>query len=231
MNLFKPADAFFEAAYHFWLNKHIRNSSGERRRRLKQGLGDAELLFVRELWWPAFGNFDGLHPEYEVRDFKDGSRFLDFAYLKPGLMVCIEIDPYGTHYGKISRWQYDDNLERHNDLVIDGWKILRFSRDQLVNQPRRCQLKIQQALGKWESNQHQTPCDHPIDRAIVQVMSARAVPMSPIEIARELGWDNSTISKHLKQLLNAELVLPEKAGRQRNKRYVLNRTRIDLKFK
>ena len=35
----------------------------------------------------------------------------------------------------------------------------------------------------------------------------------------------------LKQLLNAELVLPEKAGRQRNKRYVLNRTRIDLKFK
>ena len=227
MNTFKSTDTLFEAAYSYWLNKHIRSSTGERRRRLKQGLGDSEYLFVKELWWPAIGNFDDLHPEYEVRDFKDGMRFLDFAYIKPGLHVCIEIDPYGTHHAKISRWQYDDNLERHNDLVIDDWRILRFSRDQLINQPRRCQLKVQQALGKWESGQHHLKLDNPIDQAIVQVMMMRNAPMSPVEIARELGWSNSTISKHMKHLQYAEIVLPEKSGLQRTSRYVLNRKRTN----
>ena len=72
-------------------------------------------------------------------DFKDGKRYLDFAYIRPGFRICIEIDGYGPHLKNSSRWQFSDSLERQNQLVIDGWTVLRFSYDQVKEKPRRCQ--------------------------------------------------------------------------------------------
>lgn len=64
---------------HFLAN-HLANREGERYRRLQEGHGHAEQLFLQQVWWPAFGGFTDLHPEYEVKDFRDGTRFLDFAF-------------------------------------------------------------------------------------------------------------------------------------------------------
>ncbi|WP_252183434.1 hypothetical protein [Rossellomorea vietnamensis] len=74
-----------------------------------------------------FQHFRFLHPEYEINDFKDGKRYLDFAYIRPTMQICFEIDGYGPHLQKISRWQFSDSLERQNQLVIDGWTVIRFS--------------------------------------------------------------------------------------------------------
>ncbi len=34
---------------------------------------------------------------------------------------------YGPHWRNVSRIQFSDHCRRQNDLVIDGWKVLRFS--------------------------------------------------------------------------------------------------------
>lgn len=223
MAITNKADTLFEAVYQRWMAEQIRLSSGERKRKLLEGPGHSEKLFVSRVWWPAFGNFDFLHPEYEVSDFKDGTRFLDFAYLRQGLRLCIEIDPYGTHWSKISRWQYDDNLDRQNDLILDDWKVLRFSKDMVQDNPRHCQLKIQQALGKWggETSTSLASVD-PIDQAIVKLMIRRAAPAAPAEIARELGWHGSTISKHLKRLADKQIIIPTNPDQKRTRLYVVN---------
>jgi hypothetical protein len=36
-----------------------------------------------------------------------------------------------------------------NNVVIDGWTIIRFSYDQVKEQPCRCQQIIQQVIGRW----------------------------------------------------------------------------------
>ncbi|HTG71023.1 MAG TPA: hypothetical protein VL921_17325 [Candidatus Udaeobacter sp.] len=69
----------FQASYENWLEMHLKKRKGESRRRLEQGHAHAEKLFLEKVWYPAFHELDGLHPEYEVDDFRDGTRFLDFS--------------------------------------------------------------------------------------------------------------------------------------------------------
>jgi hypothetical protein len=118
---------------------HLLERQGENKRRLEQGIGHAEKLFLEAVWYPAFHEMDGLYPEYEIADFRDGVRFLDFAYLKAGLRLAIEIDGYRAHSADLSRWQFSDSLMRQNHLILDGWKLLRFSYDDIKEKPRMCQ--------------------------------------------------------------------------------------------
>lgn len=69
----------FEEAYNEFISEHASRRKGERLRRLTEGHAHGEKMFLERVWWPAFGHFQQLHPEYEVYDFRDGSRFLDFA--------------------------------------------------------------------------------------------------------------------------------------------------------
>jgi hypothetical protein len=87
----------FANAYNELITEHIQCRHGERLRRLTDGHGFAEKLLLEQVWWPAFRNFDNLHPEYEISDFRDGSRFLDFAFLRSSIRLAIEIDGYGPH--------------------------------------------------------------------------------------------------------------------------------------
>lgn len=85
----------FQGLYDSWYNEQIQHSGGNRRARLIEGHGHAEQVFLRHVWYPAFRSFEHLHPEYEVSDFRDGSRFIDFAYIRYPFMLAIEIDGYG----------------------------------------------------------------------------------------------------------------------------------------
>lgn len=217
------ANAAFESAYQLMLQHHVKSSKGERKRRLAKGLGFAEKKFLSLVWYPAFGQFDGLYPEYEVRDFKDGARFIDFAYMKNNWKVCLEIDPFGTHYRDVDRWKYSDNLIRHNDLVIDNWKVLRFSLDSITGQPRQCQRQIQQAFGKWGiGDKPVLHANNPIHRALLNLMAEQEPGISPAEGSRLLGWRPGTIAKHMKQLFHQGYLLPVNPGGKRYRRYRLN---------
>jgi hypothetical protein len=48
----------FELAYEEFIRHHIKSRHGEARRRLSEGLGHAEQLFLQQVWWPAFSNFE-----------------------------------------------------------------------------------------------------------------------------------------------------------------------------
>lgn len=75
--------------YDRWMSDQLKGSGGERAARLRKGLGRGSETFLKNVWWPAFGSFEGLFPEFELRDYKDGWRYLDFAYLAGGYRVCL----------------------------------------------------------------------------------------------------------------------------------------------
>jgi hypothetical protein len=58
----------YDDEYAEFIRYHIKSRSGERRARLERGHRHGESLFLSNVWWPLRGNFDNLHPEYEVLD-------------------------------------------------------------------------------------------------------------------------------------------------------------------
>jgi hypothetical protein len=72
----------FMEEHELWLKKHLRRRSGERKDRLRRGHGHGEKLFLEKVWWPIYGDFTGLHPEYEVADWR-GMKF----YIGPHLRI------------------------------------------------------------------------------------------------------------------------------------------------
>lgn len=113
-------------------------------------LGKYERKFLNEVWGPMFQyNFVGLKAEYPLKDFKGGDRFVDFAYIKGGIRLIIEIDGFTTHAREISPGDFDDHLMRQNDLILSGWIVLRFSVNQVEKRSTICQRQIIQAIGHW----------------------------------------------------------------------------------
>ncbi|GLX67696.1 endonuclease domain-containing protein [Paenibacillus glycanilyticus] len=129
----------FHLTHQKWLNMHLKKRKDKAKERLVEGHAHAEVLFLQNVWYPAFRSFELLHPEYEVSDFKDGTRYIDFAYMRYPLKLAIEIDGYGSHSSKS---QFSDDRIRQNHLMIDGWRVLRFSYDDVKDRPRMCEQMV-----------------------------------------------------------------------------------------
>ena len=95
----------YEREYNAFLMRQKEGRSGESLRRLQEGHGYLEQLFLQTVWWPAAGSLDHLFAEYEISNFTHGFRFLDFAYLRPPYRLCFELDGFGTHAKDLNRWQ------------------------------------------------------------------------------------------------------------------------------
>lgn len=198
----------FEDEYQFFLNSHLQARTGERLRRLQEGHNQAEELFLKQVWWPLFHHFKYLHPEYEVDDFKDGKRYLDFAYIRPAIRICFEIDGYGPHLKNISRWQFSDSLERQNQLVIDGWTVIRFSYDQVNEKPRRCQQIVQQVIGQWLGYGLDHTSLSLVEKEVLRLAIQKGEAISPIEVEKYLKLSDKTIKKVLSQLVDKKMLIP-----------------------
>ncbi len=210
----------FEEEYQVFLNTHIQSRTGERLRRLKEGHNQAEMLFLKQVWWPIYYHFNYLHPEYEVDDFKDGKRYLDFAYIRPGIRICFEIDGYGPHLKNISRWQFADNLERQNQLVIDGWKVIRFSYDQVKEKPRRCQQIVQQVIGQWLGDELDRTELTYYEKEVLRLAVRKGEAIFPKEVFACLKLSDKTARKVLSQLVEKKMLIPA-SGTKRVRSYRL----------
>ncbi|QVY63427.1 DNA-binding response regulator [Cytobacillus gottheilii] len=210
----------YEEEYQAFLNAHMQARTGERLRRLEEGHSQAEMLFLKQVWWPIFYQFKYLHPEYEIDDFKDGKRYLDFAYIRPGIRICFEIDGYGPHLKNISRWQFADNLDRQNQLVIDGWTVIRFSYDQIKEKPRRCQQIVQQMIGQWLGDEFDETSLSYAEKEVIRLAVRKGEAISPKEVLHYMKLSDKTVKKVLSNLVDKKLLIPA-SGQKRVRTYRL----------
>jgi len=194
-------------------------------------LGHAEFKFLELVWWPAFGHFIGLHPEYAVRDFKDGIRYLDFAIFTNGMKVCVEVDGHGPHWRDAGRMQFADHLMRQNHLVIDGWIVIRFSYDDIMERPRRCQQLLHQLFGRRGTvhvSSASEPALCPAELLILKEAIRTHDSISSKYIASKLGIHYQTAAKHLHALVNKGFLVPVNPAGQRIRRFVINSNTADF---
>jgi hypothetical protein len=143
----------FELAYQKWMEYHQKKRKGERKRRLVESNMHAETEMLRHIWLPSFGDFNYLHPEFEVIDFLEGRRYIDLAYIRPPVRIAIEVDGYGPHSRDISRRQFCDQWVRQMHLLNDNWIVIRIGYDDVRERPRLWQQLLQQMIGRFFGNQ------------------------------------------------------------------------------
>lgn len=220
----------YEREYEAFMENQRKGRSGESLRRLQEGHGYLEGLFLQHVWWPAVGNFEHLYAEYEVSDFAHGSRYLDFAYLRPPYRLCFELDGFGTHVKDLNRWQFADQLQRQNQLVFDDWKVFRFTLDDIKEKPQRCRLFIQQLLGKYYGSAVESPHLNKKEKQLAQLFVHLGQAVTPASAAAFLQI-SSVHTRRLLYSLHAKGIIVPSAGRDRIRSYMLNpdhsRIRLD----
>ncbi|MUT66185.1 DNA-binding response regulator [Paenibacillus sp. NEAU-GSW1] len=217
----------FQQSYDRWYIAHVRKRKGEAARRLVDALGHAEKLFVENVWFPAFEELNDLHPEYEVSDFKDGTRFIDFAYIKNGIRLAIEIDGFKSHAADLNRWQFSDSRMRQNHLILDGWSILRFSYDDMKDKPMTCIQLLRQFMGSrrllpdyGDGNSNRL-----LEREVLRLALHLGRPIKPIDIQTSLQIGRRKTESVLSRLQAGGYLSPLGDG-PRNCLYELNRQQL-----
>jgi len=214
----------FDRAHRELIAYHSARRQGERLRRLLEGHGHAERLFLETVWWPAFGTFRNLHPEYEVTDFDGRQRYLDFAYLRGSLRLALEIDGYTHHVSRVDRQEFIRQLRRQNHLVLDGGAVLRFSYDEVREHARRCQQVVQQFMGRWSDDGGLSPLTF-MERAVVRLAGAATGRVTPKEVREHLGVGKHKASQLIRRLVEQGWLEPV-GGRERIRFYRLKAPHI-----
>lgn len=177
----------FETVYRNWMEMHLSKRKGERLRMLKERHGHGEKLFVETVWYPVVGNLDFLHPEYEVVDEDGNYYYIDHAYVRYPYPTAIEKDGFGTHARDADRYNFKRGLRRQNSIVLDDWNILRFSFDDVRDDPEYCRRTLRRMLERWYGDQEDEVERLPLyQREILRVVSKSATPVQPHEIAKAL---------------------------------------------
>lgn len=214
-------DQLFEIAYTDWLAIHRADRAGEALRRLTSGHGFGEKLFLTNIWWPVVGSFDHLNPEYLIIDDGDKERFIDLAYIRAPYRIAIEIDGYGPHLKNIDRYQFGDNLMRQNHLILDGWKLFRFSVSDIEQRPERCIRFVRSMLGQWYGQNHETESLTSRERQIIEFALYRNAAIRASDIVREFNIRRESAGMWLRTLHQKGMLIPITRG-QRIHAYVVS---------
>jgi len=188
----------FDKMYEAWLNGQIAGEKNRRRRELlEKGLGHGTVEFLRNVWFPAIGNFDHLHAEWEVRGFHGGYRYLDLAYLPGGAKGGIEIQGYGPHARDLDVKRFKDLCWRHCLLALDGWLLLPIAYLSIRDEPEKCRQLVLAFVGRFVS--FSVPaCLGSMEAEILRFARRVLRPFSAIEMADHLRITD----RHARRLLN-----------------------------
>lgn len=210
----------FESTYEKWLAEQVEGETNRRRRELlRKGLGHGTVTFLRSIWFPVFGNLDHLYPEYEVRDFNNGYRYLDLAYMPGSAKGCIEIHGYRSHARDVEASRFKDLCMKQALLVLDDWLFLPIAYLSIQEDPGVCKQLILSLAGKLLS------IETPAELSWVEAETVRFARriMRPFD-SRELAVHLRRTERHTRSIL-LELVgkklLVEASGKQRYRTFQL----------
>ncbi|WP_127533640.1 hypothetical protein [Paenibacillus kobensis] len=212
MSSIMTANEEFEKNLKEWLDSNRVHRKGESLRRLENGIGYGEKLFLEQVWWPVVGTFDHLFPEYLFIDDAERERFIDLAYVRVPYRFAIEIDGYGPHVKNVDRYQFGDGLMRQNQLVMEGWKPIRFSVTDLEQRPDRCIRFVRSMLGQWYGKPEADITLLVRERQLIHLAVFNHPFVDASIIAAEFSIRREHASKWLRRLHNNGLLTPLKAG-------------------
>ncbi|GAA0135044.1 hypothetical protein YSY43_18840 [Paenibacillus sp. YSY-4.3] len=202
----------FKEAHAAFIQDHLCRRTGERRSRLERGHGHGEVLFAENVWWPLKGEFEGLHPEYEVLDWRGRSYFADYVFDPAISRLLIEIKGFGEHVTNMDRQKYCNELNREAFLAGMGFQVISFAYDDVAHRPDVCIYLLRMVLSRFESANKQVERIFFADQEIIRYVIFLARPVRPIDIAKYFSINHRTAIVHLKRLCQKGWLKPVYRG-------------------
>lgn len=190
----------FEEAHEAFVQEHLAKRQGERRNRLERGHAHAEVLFLRNVWWPLRGNFQHLHPEFEVLDWKGYPYYANFAWLPGYIKLIIEIKGYNSHIRNMDRTKFCNELNRETFLFAMGFHIISFAYDDVERRPELCRNLLRMVLSKYLHAPDSISVPILAEKEVIRLAIQSARPLRPIEIRQHLSMDYRTTNRILSNL-------------------------------
>lgn len=195
----------FQMEHDQWMDHHLKQRRGERLDALRRGHGYGNQLFIERVWWPLAGHFCGLHPEYEVKDWRGRAYFVDFMWIVGALRIVFEIMDYGSH--GTDRTKYRMDLNRELFLQAQDCTVYSISLDELKENPRFILSALRSILAPYllADNGAAGAAERPyckIERDLMRTAIRHNRIIRPAETARELELHKMTVIKYCRGLVN-----------------------------
>lgn len=209
----------FNQQYEEWMHSNLAAERNPRRTELLQkGLGHGTVEFLRSVWFPAVGNFNHLFPEWEVRDFGNGYRYLDLAYMPAGAKGGIEIQGFGPHARDLDVRRFKDLCRRHCLLSLDGWTFLPVAYP-IVDEPKQCQQLVLAFIGKFIASDVPSTLSW-LEAETVRFSRRLLRPFTPLELAGHLRICDRQARRILHNLVDLQMLYIV-SGQERVRTYKL----------
>jgi hypothetical protein len=187
-----------------WIKRHLAIRKGERLDALKRGHGYGNQLFAERIWWPLVGHFLGLHPEYEVKDLRGRSYFVDFMWLVGSLRIVFEIMDYGSH--GTDRTKYRQDMNRGLYLQAQDCLVHCISLDELKENPAFVLSVLRSIIAPYLAavNGGTGVVERQygkVERELMRAAIRNNRIVRPMEAARELELHKMTVIKYCRQLV------------------------------
>ncbi len=214
----------YEVVHEQFMKKHLASRSGERRGRLERGHRHAEQLFLRNVIWPLRGTLEGIHPEYEVPDWRGRSYFADFM-LEIGLAtIIIEIKGFRTHVQEMDRAKYSNELNRETFLFAMGYPVISFAYDDVEQRPDLCIMLLRMVLSRYSPGEMPTSRAMLAEKDVIRYAIQSVEPIRPKDVADRYRIDLKTAVAMLRKLCEKGWLTPVYGNeRERVVRYQLAR--------
>ncbi len=195
----------FQIEHDNWINDHLKRRRGERLDALKRGHGYGNRLFVERNWWLLVGHFHGLHPEYEVKDWRGRSYFVDFMWIVGAVRIIFEIMDFGSH--GTDRTKYRRDLNRGLFLQAQDCSVYYISLDELKENPSFILSALRNILSPYLSaapgtKRAVTRPYSKIERDLMRAAIRHNRIIRPTETARELELHTMTVIKYCRLLVD-----------------------------
>jgi hypothetical protein len=118
---------------------------------------------------------------------------------------------------------------RQNHLIIDGWRILRFSYDDVSEKPRMCEQILQQFMGSWigAGIPSRSSSSDIIETEVLRLALRMDRFLRPGDICDLLQVQKDKARDILHSLLRKQYLLPAGRGVQRIRCYKVNREQVN----
>jgi hypothetical protein len=160
---------------------------------------------VEQIWWPLVGHFHGLHPEYEVKDWRGKSYFIDFVWIVGALRIALEIMDFGSH--GTDRTKYRMDLNRGLFLQSQEYTIFYLSLDELKENPSFILSALRNVLSSCltaasGTNRTADKSYTKIERDLMRAAIRHNRILRPAEAAKELELHSMTVIKYCRLLVD-----------------------------
>lgn len=187
----------FVQAHRAFIERHLKERTGERKGRLERGHREAEQLFCSQIWWPLVGHFDGLHPEYEVLDWRGKPYYCDFVWISQAVKLVIEIKGFGPHVRDMDRDKYCYELNRETFLCAMGFQVISLAYDDVAHRPDLCITLLRMVLSRFQSMDKSGNMARTRDKEIIRLACTLGRPLRPRDVEHYFSINHRTAVKLL----------------------------------